>query len=109
MIGLTLKALGGAIVGRGWCRERSRSRARSRRAARRNRAAPINQGDFLLAAGLYALQPRLPFALGTEGVGPVLARRARADQGQVGRRVLILYDRKINKPSTCRAGSDGQS
>jgi NADPH:quinone reductase-like Zn-dependent oxidoreductase len=53
-------------------------------------AAPINNADFLLAAGWYAFQPAVPFAMGTEGVGRVLEAGSDAYAGLVGRRVLIL-------------------
>jgi NADPH:quinone reductase-like Zn-dependent oxidoreductase len=53
-------------------------------------AAPINPADFLLASGWYGVQPRIPSALGAEGVGRVLEAGSAADRGLVGRRVLIL-------------------
>jgi NADPH:quinone reductase-like Zn-dependent oxidoreductase len=53
-------------------------------------AAPINNADVLLAAGWYAIQPAVPFAMGTEGVGRVLEAGSDTYAGLVGRRVLIL-------------------
>jgi NADPH:quinone reductase-like Zn-dependent oxidoreductase len=53
-------------------------------------AAPINSADFLLAAGWYAFQPKVPFAMGTEGVGTVVEAGSPAHQHLVGRRVAIL-------------------
>jgi NADPH:quinone reductase-like Zn-dependent oxidoreductase len=53
-------------------------------------AAPINNADFLLAAGWYAVQPTVPFAMGTEGAGRVVEAGSPAYQHLVGRRVLIL-------------------
>jgi NADPH:quinone reductase-like Zn-dependent oxidoreductase len=53
-------------------------------------AAPINNADVLLAAGWYAIQPAVPFAMGTEGVGRVLEAGSAVSPDLVGRRVLIL-------------------
>jgi NADPH:quinone reductase-like Zn-dependent oxidoreductase len=53
-------------------------------------AAPVNNADFLLAAGWYAFQPKVPFALGTEGVGKVVEAGSAANQALVGQRVIIL-------------------
>ncbi|HTJ39386.1 MAG TPA: zinc-dependent alcohol dehydrogenase family protein [Dactylosporangium sp.] len=53
-------------------------------------AAPINPADFLLAAGYYAVRPPLPAALGSEGVGRVVALGPGADPALEGRRVLVL-------------------
>jgi NADPH:quinone reductase-like Zn-dependent oxidoreductase len=53
-------------------------------------AAPINHADFLLAAGWYAMQPQVPFAMGTEGAGLVVRAGSAAHQHLVGRRVIVL-------------------
>ena len=53
-------------------------------------AAPINNADFLLAAGWYAFLPTVPFAMGTEGVGRVLEAGSPAYAHLVGRRVIVL-------------------
>lgn len=53
-------------------------------------AAPINPADFLLAAGWYGVQARIPQDLGSEGVGRVLETGSAVDPALVGRRVLIL-------------------
>jgi NADPH:quinone reductase-like Zn-dependent oxidoreductase len=53
-------------------------------------AAPVNNADFLLAAGWYAFQPKVPFALGTEGVGKVVEAGSPANQALIGKRVIIL-------------------
>ncbi|GAA4591995.1 zinc-dependent alcohol dehydrogenase family protein [Planotetraspora phitsanulokensis] len=53
-------------------------------------AAPVNPADFLLSNGWYAVLPELPFAMGAEGVGRVIAAGSAADQALVGRRVLVL-------------------
>jgi NADPH:quinone reductase-like Zn-dependent oxidoreductase len=53
-------------------------------------AAPVNPADLLLAAGWFAVQPEVPFALGAEGVGRVVQAGSATDQTLVGRRVIIL-------------------
>jgi NADPH:quinone reductase-like Zn-dependent oxidoreductase len=53
-------------------------------------AAPVNPADFLLAAGWFAMQPTIPFAMGAEGVGRVAEAGSATDQTLVGRRVIIL-------------------
>jgi NADPH:quinone reductase-like Zn-dependent oxidoreductase len=53
-------------------------------------AAPINNADFLLAAGWYGVQPPLPAPAGSEGVGRVLAVGPQVDPALTGRRVLVL-------------------
>jgi NADPH:quinone reductase-like Zn-dependent oxidoreductase len=57
-------------------------------------AAPLNNADFLLAQGWYGVQPALPAALGSEGVGRVLEVGPEVSAELVGRRVMILptYD-----------------
>jgi NADPH:quinone reductase-like Zn-dependent oxidoreductase len=57
-------------------------------------AAPLNNADVLLAQGWYGVQPALPAALGSEGVGRVLDAGAGVGAELVGRRVMILptYD-----------------
>lgn len=53
-------------------------------------AAPINNADYLLAAGWFAVQPAVPHPMGAEGVGRVRQAGADVDQSLVGRRVIIL-------------------
>lgn len=53
-------------------------------------AAPITPPDLAFQQGLFAVQPRLPQALGAQGVGRVLQAGAAVDPSLVGRRVLIL-------------------
>jgi NADPH:quinone reductase-like Zn-dependent oxidoreductase len=53
-------------------------------------AAPINPADFLLAAGWYGVRPPVPAAMGSEGVGRVVAAGSEAGEALVGRRVLVL-------------------
>jgi NADPH:quinone reductase-like Zn-dependent oxidoreductase len=52
-------------------------------------AAPINNSDFLYAAGRYGIQAEPPSLLGSEGVGRVLAAGPGADPALVGRRVVV--------------------
>src|SRR5439155_19915785 len=53
-------------------------------------AAPINPSDLLLIRGFYGHRPQLPAALGTEGVGRVVATGGGVDPVRVGKRVLII-------------------
>jgi NADPH:quinone reductase-like Zn-dependent oxidoreductase len=53
-------------------------------------AAPVNNADVLFAAGWFGVYPRVPAALGAEGVGRVIEAGPQADRSLVGRRVLIL-------------------
>jgi len=53
-------------------------------------AAPINPSDVLLIRGLYGHRPTLPAALGTEGVGRIVAVGAAVDPARIGERVLII-------------------
>src|SRR5262249_20096627 len=53
-------------------------------------AAPINPSDLLLIAGRYGVRPALPAALGSEGVGRLVAAGAGVDPNRVGERVLIV-------------------
>jgi NADPH:quinone reductase-like Zn-dependent oxidoreductase len=53
-------------------------------------AAPINNADFLFAAGWFAVYPEVPNELGAEGVGRVVQAGPDADETLVGRRVIIL-------------------
>ncbi|WP_066956302.1 zinc-dependent alcohol dehydrogenase family protein [Streptomyces lushanensis] len=55
-------------------------------------AAGINLTDFRLAEGTYTerVRPSLPSAMGTEGVGRVIAAGTTADPSLVGRRVVFL-------------------
>jgi NADPH:quinone reductase-like Zn-dependent oxidoreductase len=50
-------------------------------------ASPINPVDTLFANGWYPVQPSLPSAIGSEGVGRVVSA---ADSSLVGKRVVIL-------------------
>ena len=52
--------------------------------------APINNGDLLFAAGLFASHPEVPAAMGVEGVGRVVDVGTSVDPGLKGVRVLIL-------------------
>jgi NADPH2:quinone reductase len=73
MIVLTLKAIGGAMSDAVGLENGPDPVPGPGELLVASEAAPINPGDVLLAAGLYVFQPRLPFALGTEGVRRVLA------------------------------------
>ncbi|MFI6362141.1 zinc-dependent alcohol dehydrogenase family protein [Nocardia sp. NPDC050630] len=53
-------------------------------------AAPINPSDLLLIRGLYGHRPTLPAALGTEGVGRIVAVGPAVDPVRIGERVLIV-------------------
>jgi NADPH:quinone reductase-like Zn-dependent oxidoreductase len=53
-------------------------------------AAPINPSDLLLIRGWYGHRPALPAALGTEGVGRIVAVGSAVDPVRLGERVLIL-------------------
>jgi NADPH:quinone reductase-like Zn-dependent oxidoreductase len=53
-------------------------------------AAPINPSDLLLIRGFYGHRPVLPAALGTEGVGRIVAVGEGVDSGRIGKRVLII-------------------
>jgi NADPH:quinone reductase-like Zn-dependent oxidoreductase len=53
-------------------------------------AAPINPSDLLLIRGWYGHRPALPAALGTEGVGRIVAVGSAVDPIRLGERVLIL-------------------
>jgi NADPH:quinone reductase-like Zn-dependent oxidoreductase len=53
-------------------------------------AAPINPSDLLLIRGRYGHRPALPAALGSEGVGRIVAVGPAVDGARVGERVLIL-------------------
>lgn len=53
-------------------------------------AAPINPSDLLLIRGWYGHRPALPAALGTEGVGRIVAVGRGVDPVHVGERVLIV-------------------
>lgn len=51
------------------------------------RSAALNFPDLLMTEGKYQFKPDLPFVMGTEGAGEVLARGAAVEQFQVGDRV----------------------
>jgi trans-2-enoyl-CoA reductase len=53
-------------------------------------AATINDSDFLLIEGQYAIRPALPAALGAEGAGRIVEVGPAGDPRLVGRRVAIL-------------------
>jgi len=53
-------------------------------------AAPINPSDLTLIKGVYGVRPKLPAALGAEGVGHVIAVGDGVDASRVGQRVLIV-------------------
>jgi len=53
-------------------------------------AAPINPSDLLLIRGWYGHRPALPAALGTEGVGRILAVGSAVDPVRTGERVMVL-------------------
>jgi NADPH:quinone reductase-like Zn-dependent oxidoreductase len=53
-------------------------------------AAPINPSDLLLIRGRYGHRPALPAALGSEGVGRIVAVGPAIDPVRIGERVLIL-------------------
>jgi NADPH:quinone reductase-like Zn-dependent oxidoreductase len=53
-------------------------------------ASPINPSDLLLIRGFYGHRPVLPAALGTEGVGQIVAAGEGVDPGRIGGRVLII-------------------
>src|SRR5438552_11456042 len=53
-------------------------------------ASPINPSDLLLIRGFYGHRPDLPAALGTEGVGRIVAVGEGVDPVRIGSRVLII-------------------
>jgi NADPH:quinone reductase-like Zn-dependent oxidoreductase len=53
-------------------------------------AAPINPSDLLLIRGRYGHRPALPAALGTEGVGRIIAVGPGVEPDRIGERVLIV-------------------
>src|SRR6476619_5712119 len=53
-------------------------------------AAPINPSDLNLIRGIYGVRPELPTALGSEGVGRVIAVGDGVDRSRVGSRVLVV-------------------
>jgi NADPH:quinone reductase-like Zn-dependent oxidoreductase len=53
-------------------------------------ASPINPSDLLLIRGRYGHRPALPAALGSEGVGRIVAVGPDVDPVRVGERVLIV-------------------
>lgn len=57
-------------------------------------AAPINPSDLLLIRGHYGHRPALPAALGTEGVGRIVAVGPAVDPVRIGERVLIVPNLK---------------
>jgi NADPH:quinone reductase-like Zn-dependent oxidoreductase len=56
----------------------------------RMEAAPVNPSDLLLVRGRYFARPEPPAPVGGEGVGIVVDAGARADQGLLGKRVILL-------------------
>ncbi len=53
-------------------------------------AAPINPSDLTLIKGVYGVRPKLPAALGVEGVGRVIAVGNGVDAYRVGERVIVV-------------------
>src|SRR6266516_4196328 len=53
-------------------------------------ASPINPSDVLLIRGFYGHRPAVPAALGTEGVGRIVAVGQGIDPARIGKRVLII-------------------
>jgi NADPH:quinone reductase-like Zn-dependent oxidoreductase len=53
-------------------------------------ASPINPSDLLLIRGFYGHRPTLPAALGTEGVGRIVAVGEGVAPARIGERVLII-------------------
>lgn len=53
-------------------------------------AAPINPSDLLLISGWYGHRPALPAAVGTEGIGRIVAVGGSVDPARAGERVMIL-------------------
>ena len=53
-------------------------------------AAPINPSDLTLIKGVYGVRPKLPAALGAEGVGRVIAVGDGVDAARIGERVLVI-------------------
>src|SRR5579864_5683627 len=53
-------------------------------------AAPINPSDLTLIKGVYGVRPKLPAALGAEGVGRVIAVGDGVDASRLGERVLVV-------------------
>jgi NADPH:quinone reductase-like Zn-dependent oxidoreductase len=53
-------------------------------------AAPINPSDLLLIRGWYGHRPALPAALGTEGIGRIVAVGPSVDPARTGERVMIV-------------------
>ena len=56
----------------------------------RMEAAAVNPSDLLLVRGKYLARPEPPAPVGGEGVGIVVAAGAQADQGLLGKRVIVL-------------------
>lgn len=52
--------------------------------------APVNPVDFLFSNGWYAVQPQVPAAVGSEGVGRVREVGSAADKSLAGKRVVVL-------------------
>ena len=53
-------------------------------------AAAVNPSDLLLLRGVYLARPEPPAPVGGEGVGIVVDAGAQADQGLLGKRVIVL-------------------
>ena len=53
-------------------------------------AAPINPSDLNLIRGVYGVRPELPAALGSEGVGRVIAVGDGVDRARIGTRVMVV-------------------
>src|ERR1700722_15547976 len=53
-------------------------------------AAPINPSDLMLIRGIYGVRPELPAALGSEGVGRVIAVGDGVARSRIGTRGLVI-------------------
>jgi NADPH:quinone reductase-like Zn-dependent oxidoreductase len=53
-------------------------------------AAAVNPSDLLLLRGKYLARPEPRAPVGGEGVGIVVDAGAQADQGLLGKRVIVL-------------------
>jgi len=56
----------------------------------RMEAAAVNPSDLLLLRGVYLARPEPPAPVGGEGVGVVVDAGAQADQGLLGKRVIVV-------------------
>lgn len=68
--------------------------------------APINPSELLMVRGLYGFRPPLPWGLGQEGVGQVLAVGAGVAEVAVGDRVVLPPDAGAWREQLLVAASD---